>query len=312
VIRARVVAHSLNVATGDELVTMEWTYPRMVHAEALRHRALSRNAASSRAIPVKKMLEAIRREPAAPVEWGTARAGMQAGVPLEGVVADTAGLWWADSARDAIRRAEIGLTVFDLHKQVVNRLVEPFAHITELVSGTEWGNFYRLRISPFADPTLRALATAAAQAHLASTPRECSPGDWHIPFGDEMSPGLTQESRIKVAVARCARISYLNHDGLRFGVEDDIRKHDELQANRHWSPFEHVAQAMEAPDASMLERMRVAFGENAATAFRENLLHSRNFRGWRQYRAMVDTDSTASMTREELAALVGEHGYPGY
>jgi hypothetical protein len=309
-IRARVVAHSLNVATGDELVTMEWTYPRMVHAEALRHRALSRNAASSRAIPVRKMLEAIRREPASPVEWGTAKAGMQAGAPLEGHAALDAQEWWDSAAEVALDIARRGS---GLHKQVVNRVVEPFCHITELVSGTEWGNFYRLRISSFADPTLRALATAAARAHLASTPERLEPGDWHIPFGDQMSPGLTRESRIKVAVARCARISYMNHDGLRFSVEDDIRKHDELQANRHHSPFEHVAQAMENPDPLLVTDLQQAgWPKEVAEAFRENLLRSRNFRGWRQYRAMVDTGSHLPVTRDELAALVDEHGYPGY
>lgn len=311
-IRARVVAHSLNVATEDELVTMEWTYPRMVHAEALRHRALTRNAGSHRAIPGRKLREAIRQDVARPVEWGTAKAGMQADAPLDGEAAKDADREWLSACRVALSHAE-GMERMGLHKQVVNRLVEPFAHITELVSGTEWGNFYRLRISPFADPTLRALATAAARAHLASIPRECAPGEWHIPFGDQMPDGLHLKERIKVAVARCARISYLNHDGGRFGVEDDIRKHDELRQNRHWSPFEHVAQAMENPDPLLVADFQQAgWPLKVAEAFRENLLHSRNFRGWRQYRDMVDTDSYQPMTRDELAVLVEEHGYPSY
>lgn len=287
-IRVEVVAHSLNVATGNELLTMEWEYPRMVHAEALRHRSLSRNAASSRAIPVRKMLDAIRENPARPVEWGTARAGMQAGPPLDGKDAEDVDQWWESLRVHVAAASQRGVERFGLHKQVVNRPLEPFAHITELVSGTEWGNFYRLRISPYADPTLRAVATAAARAHLASTPRPCEPGDWHIPFGDQMPEGLTLEERLKVATARCARISYLNHDGGRFTPEQDIAKHDELRANEHWSPFEHCAYAMR-------------FSER-----------NRNFRGWRQYRDIVDRSSHEPMTRDQLAALVEEHGYPGY
>ncbi len=309
-IRARVVAHSLNIATGDELLTMEWTYPRMVHAEALRHRSLSRNAASSRAIPVKKMLGAIQDEPAHPVEWGTAKAGMVAGDPVAEAEGQRAMETWLHARNEAMTHAWTLLNQ-GLHKQVINRLVEPFAQITELVSGTEWGNFYRLRISPYADPTLRALATAAARAHLASTPRPCQPGDWHIPFGDQMPEGLTEEERIKVATARCARISYLNHDGVRFSVDDDIRKHDELRHNSHWSPFEHCARAMEAPEAGLVDRMESAgWSREVGDAFYESFLHSRNFRGWQQYRAMVDIESQGGCNLFALAALVDEHGYP--
>lgn len=301
-IRARVVAHSLNAATGDELVTMEWTYPRMVHAEALRHRMLSRNAASSRAIPVKRMLEAIQEDPARPVEWGTAKAGMQAGEPLEGVLAMDAEDWWTTTMEDAVRHAEEGAAL-NLHKQVVNRVTEPFAHITELVSGTEWGNFYRMRVSPFADPTLRALATAAARAYLASTPKVLQPGEWHIPYGEFMPEGLGEMEQAKLAIAWAAQRE----------IEQDFAKHDELLANDHWSCFEHCAQAMEAPEPGLADRMEAAGWDRKIGEHLEESLHwCRNFRGFRQYRDMVDKTSTKRMYPADLHALVEEHGYPGY
>ena len=289
-IRAEIVADSINTATGDRLTTFIWTYPRMVHAEALRHRALSRNAASSRAIPVRRMLENILRDPARPVEWGTAQKGMQAGPPLDGEQAEKANAWWTDAAVNAVEDAQDFHDELGLHKQVVNRLVEPFAHMTELVSGTEWGNFFRLRIHSAADPTLCALATAAGRAYLASEPIPVDPGGWHIPFGDRMPEGLSIADRLKIATARAARLSYETHNG-DFSPEADMQKHDDLKRDGHWSPFEHCARAT-----------------GGGRLWRPS---SGNFRGWHQYREAVDGgQSREPITRDELVAILAEHGSP--
>ena len=285
-IRAEIVADSINTATGDRLTTFMWTYPRMVHAEALRHRALSRNAASSRAIPVHRMLDAVSERPAEPVEYGVNRAGMSSAGPV-GVDTLAAGRFiWNRAKAHACEEAR-ALAGLGIHKQVVNRLVEPFTHMTELVSGTEWGNFFRLRIHSAADPTLCALATAAGRAYLASEPAPVDPGGWHIPFGDRMPEGLSLADRLRIATARAARLSYETHDG-DFSPEADFAMHDRLAAAGHWSPFEHCAEA--APN----KRFRP----------------SGNFRGWEQYRSMVDRQSRKPIDRDELAAILAEHGSP--
>ena len=61
---ARVLLDSVSPG-GVRLVTMEVRYPRFIHAEFMTHRMFSRNAGSSRALPIRKMIAAVRDERAA-------------------------------------------------------------------------------------------------------------------------------------------------------------------------------------------------------------------------------------------------------
>ena len=240
---AKVLADSLN-GCDNRLTTMELTYPRCVHSEFLTHRMFSRNAASSRAIPVEKMIEQVERDPFIPIHWGKAQKGMQAYEVLSPEDSVAARDEWLFAGCDAVWRVR-QLLALGLHKQIANRLLEPWMWITVIATGNEgaWNNFFALRCHHEAEPHIQKIAEMAREVRSQSTPQKLSDGQWHLPLigfaGDEL---LSVEDQVKVSVGRNARISYLTHDGRR-DVQADIDLHDRLLASKHFSPFEHVARS---------------------------------------------------------------------
>lgn len=279
-ISARVLCDSIS-PQGQRLTTMEWTFPRVILAEVNTHRMLSRNAASSRAIPTEKLIQRVVDEPFVP-EFRLNQKGMQAGEALDDGDAAAARCAWLNARDEAVARAR-QMHQWNIHKQYVNRLLEPWMFCTIIVSATDWANVWHLRCSPEAEPSFQAVATMAREAMAASEPKEVPAGWWHWPLiedqdiqdvqsyldssayhgGEGISSShmemVLPEYVTKVSVGRCARVSYLTHDGKR-DVLADIELHDRLAKSGHWSPFEHVA----TPDTE-----RPYWG---------------NFAGWRQYR----------------------------
>jgi thymidylate synthase ThyX len=273
VIKAEIICDSI----GEHEVRITsaiLTYPRFIHSELMTHRAFSRNAASSRAIPVDKMLASVIANPARPVHWGKAQRGMQAYESLGLAEAEAAIKLW-DKA--ALANIEIAKELLNLgvHKQVANRLLEPFAHMTTLVTATDFHNFFSLRADPEAQPEFQVLGFNLLTAYLDSTPKILKPGDWHIPFGDRM-PEVPQEMRLKIATARAARLSYMTFDGV-IDPDKDYALHDSLKESGHWSPFEHCAQCLAVPT------------------------RSGNFRGWHQYRKMFPNENREGVNLHEIA-----------
>jgi len=136
---ARVLLDSTSPA-GIRLTTLEVTFPRFVLAEFNTHRLFSRNSASSRAIPTSKLIERVLKDPAIPLEWGKNKAGMSASDVLSPDLAQEAEHVWL-GARDAAVANAQRLLDLDVHKQELNRLLEPFLWHTVIVSATEWKNF---------------------------------------------------------------------------------------------------------------------------------------------------------------------------
>jgi thymidylate synthase ThyX len=260
---ARILLDSVS-ENGARLTTMEVRYPRFVHSEMMTHRSLSKNSASSRAVPIRKMIDAVREEPAMPVWWGRNQSGMQAFAQLEEEARDRAMEEWKAALDDALRHAErLAAKDIDLHKQLVNRLLEPFAWITVLVTGTEWANFFTQRTHPDAQPEIKHVAELMLDAYRRSTPGVVPGGGWHLPLIQDDERTLSSDVLCKLSVARCARVSYLTHEGRR-DHEKDLELFERLLgggANGHWSPFEHVATPLADPAG-----------------------HSGNFVGWEQYR----------------------------
>jgi hypothetical protein len=322
----KILLDSISVA-GRRLTTWELTYPRMVHAELMTHRLFSRNSASSRAIPNEKLRKRVKEDPALPVWWGKNQSGMQAReelvdigqpcqdkphVPLPYIEAfplTAAKEEWL-RARDLMLVASENLAKIGLHKQLCNRLIEPWMFITVIVSATTFDNWYHQRDHRDAQPEI---AWVAADMHAKikeSVPQNLKVGEWHLPLihiedwdlassmvgydkGDhERSMAAIINVLKKVSVGRCARISYLTHDGKR-DLAEDVGLHDRLLAGNatgdpmHMSPFEHVAQALMDPNQP-----------------------SGNFRGWGQYRKTIkgehfgeSLDDGVHLSRTEAQAL---------
>ncbi len=243
---ARILADSL-APSGRRLTTFEVTFPRIVLAEFNTHRMLSRNSASSRAIPVEKRIAAVEADPFVPESFGRNQRGMQAASNLEGLAAEQAEQVWRESCRRAIHHAR-AFAEIGVHKQLANRLIEPFCWHTVIVSATEWQNFFNLRCHPAAQPEIRRIAEMMRDLYESGDPIELDIGEWHLPLvfvseQKELDPKLLP----LVSAGRCARVSYLTHDGRRDPAED-VKLANRLQADGHMSPFEHPAQAIERPD----------------------------------------------------------------
>lgn len=264
-ITAEIIADSLN-PIGDRLTTFIVQFPRIVLAEFNTHRALSKNSASSRAIPFEKMLEMTKNNPFIPIKFQKDHKGMQGTEYYEGMEHRQCVEDWL-AARDL---AIIGATNFHfpVTKQIRNRILEPYMWHKVIVTGSEWENFFALRAHQDAEIHIADLAEKMLQTYNASMPVRLKAGEWHIPFGDKIDEARLDrefqnykidwtkiswsdnEERIsafkrKIAIARCARISYLNFEG-KDDYEADIKLCDRLFGSvpRHLSPTEHVAQAM--------------------------------------------------------------------
>lgn len=228
-------------------------YPNFLANNIVVHN--SRNASSSRAIPVKVMIERVQQCPAVPQYWGETQRGMQADgeISEENKVAAIA--IWKEAMLDAVRHAE-RLTALRVHKQIANRVLEPYSYIKVLISSTNWHHFLALREHKDAQPEIQILAKLMHQRLHDSIPVLLAEGQYHTPYADDSIIDL--ETRIKVSVARCARVSYFNPLGNQ-DTYKDIELHDRLFASKHMSPFEHVATPKK--DAALS-----------------------NFTGWHQYR----------------------------
>lgn len=236
---AEIIADSIN-PWNTRLTTFVLTYHRMIHSEMMTHRKFSRNSSSSRAIPVEKMIKLVGEQAVYPLHWGQNQKGMVAKEEIGET--ERAKCVWDVARQDAIRHAQ-ALVKLGVHKQVVNRLLEPFSPITVICSGTEFQNFFEQRCDENAQPEIQILAKKMKAAYDTNKPKECEIGQWHIPFIDPVKDKeLNGESVLQVAVGRCARVSYLTHDGDR-NPQEDINLCDRLWTSKpkHLSPFEHVA-----------------------------------------------------------------------
>lgn len=309
---AKVLADSVSPA-AHRLTTIEATFPRFILAEFNTHRVFSRNSASSRAIPVAKQLRRVLDDPYVPIEFGSNKPGMQAGSPLTGAARDAAEAEWLRARDDAVRHV-LGLIAspesvagaedlherlaavepslkdppaewLNVHKQVANRLLEPFMWHTVIVSATTWENFFNLRCHPDAQPEIRLIATKMRDAIERSVPTRLGPSEWHLPLvGDgEREEASSSEELAKISIGRCARVSYLTHAGTR-DLSADVALYDRLLESGHMSPMEHVARPMSPAE---LER-----GE-----------WSGNFQGWIAHRKLIPGESNPLGRVEEISVV---------
>jgi thymidylate synthase ThyX len=272
--------------TGIRLITLEVTFPRIVLAEFNTHRALSRNSASSRAIPIDKMIARVLEDPFIPVWWGKNQKGMQASEELAGDARKEAEGRWLDARNNAVASVKVLQSPhIDLHKQIANRLLEPWLWQTVIVTATDWANFFALRCHPAAQPEIRATAEMMRDAMNVSTPEPVPRNGWHLPLIDpedveaalaldnyDPKDGLDPLGDVlaRASCARCARVSYLTHDGRR-DLKEDLSLADRLRTAGHMSPFEHAAKPMSQD------------------------VYRGNFHGWLQYRKLIPGEAIYSL-----------------
>ena len=329
---ATVVADSVNV-WGDRLTTFRLHYPRIIHSEFMTHRMFSRNASSSRAIPVSRMLAQVQDNPAMPVSWGKNQAGMQAAgehtqkvelpnydLDNDGSVADryvTADEAWRESAKAAVYFAE-AFGDSGYHKQVANRLLEPYQFMNVLMSTTDIENFFHLRCHEAADPTIEELAKVIRLAYNQSKPITLRYGEWHTPYVDRERFRIRNfrtgeyvdklfyslygkrihidvEDAKKLSVSCAAQVSYRSLDT---SLDKAKRIFDKLagEVPIHASPFEHVA----TPFSEKEYMMRTSLSRTAqqmkdryddVQVDPHQMMYSGNFFGWTQYRKFLPNEN---------------------
>ena len=275
-ITARIECDSINM-WGNRLTTFVLKYPRFIHSQIMTHRVFSRSSSSSRAIPTKKIIDNIVKDLAMPVFWGKNQAGMQATEELcESDILDVKSIW-THLSNMSTQYANL-LSQIGLHKQITNRVIENFSHIEVIVTATTYSNFFKLRRHKDAEPEIQELANKMFECYMYSQPKFLHVGQWHLPFITEeekiSSTGyFTPELLRKFSAARCARVSYLTHEGREPRQEDDLNlfnrlvTRDNLDEPKHLSPLEHVATPLLFPR------------------------RCGNFKGWKQLRKFIKGES---------------------
>jgi hypothetical protein len=272
-ITARVVEDSIS-EDGARLTTLSLEYINFIHPQVMTHRDKSRGVASNRAIPARKMRRWVADDMAMPVYWGANKPGMVAGNQLEGWRLWSAKRLWRLMGRLAIA-GNWGFEKIGLHKEVANRVLGPYSHTKVVFSATEWDNMFLLRDADDAQHEIQDLAIAMRDAMNASVPRLVIKGEWHLPYitpEERLQWALTPQ--LQASVARCARVSYVNHEGKVTTLAEDVGLYDRLSTSGHMSPFEHQATPTEIP-----------------------LTRSGNFIGWSQYRKMIPNECRSGYSK---------------
>jgi len=284
---------------------MEVTFPRVVLSEFNTHRVFSRNSASSRAIPIEKRISAVEVDPFIPETFGKNQKGMQASEDLNDDDSERARHEWMSACVSSIAHAR-KLASLGVHKQLANRLIEPFCWQTVIVTSTEWSNFFALRCNPDAQPEIRKIAEMMKESYVRSTPRVLGFGQWHTPYVDDAEADqILKEEDLngwssadfgvvaRVSAGRCARVSYLTHDGRR-DWNADITLANRLQNSGHMSPFEHAARPMTDDDASEIALYALSECGSSPPVADPFTTYSGNFRGWLQLRKLLPNESDFS------------------
>lgn len=270
-VSATIIADSIN-QFGQRITTFQLTFPRIILPEFNTHRKFSRNAASTRAIPAKTSLARVRSNPFVPFYVGVNQRGMQSDslvqedvrskfqeewVELMGIVADYVERWTDPDG-------------MNIHKQIACRAIEPWTFSQVVMTTTDLENFDELRNHTDAEPHIHDLAIVIKDVVSRSTPvLRTSVNDWHLPYvTDEERTSHSIPELLSFSTARCARVSYLLHDGSKTNPTKDQELHDDLVASRpiHASPTEHQAY----PNPT---------GERC-----------KNHDGWVQYRAIIEAN----------------------
>ena len=335
-ITAKVIADSIS-PSGQRITTLEIEYPRFILAELNTHKMLEKNSSSSRAIPIKKMIAQVVENGAVPLYWGKTKSGMQADGELEGHELEDSHLIWGFASQSAITRA-LALHENGLHKQTANRLLEPFQMMKTVITGTDWDNFFNLRIHRDSQPEFCMLAYKMYLAMKESVPTPLKSGEWHLPYvnigcddrdgkiyyyvynqdctgtetdGYQYEQRLTLEEAQRISASCCAQTSYRKSD-------DSLEKADKIfdmliKADvLHASPFGHLATPVEPmsvelgdfDDTMLVNHVSPTTWQKGITHMNRNgVLCSGNLTGFISYRHLIPNNTCYEFDFEERMKL---------
>ena len=306
---AEIVAHSVAENSGKEIVTVKVKYGLIVHSEFLRHRQLSRGVKSNRAIPCATIRKEVLSNPYIPLVFGKNKRGMQSSEPMcfEGV-----GRALFKAARYPAVFFHYVLDKMGLHKQVCNRLLNPWQWVEETITATEWQNLYALRIHDAAQADVREVVECIKEVidknREFGVVQKLKPGEWHVPYVstrrykkdgeleyfDNDWTKLSVEDALVCSAARCARSSYNKHDGTSTTLSTDAPLFETLlkDSPKHASPVEHQATPMQVPyNEHWHTDGSVGWIEGVTHVDKMGNYWSGNFCGWVQYRQLIPNES---------------------
>lgn len=290
---ATLISYHYNSDTDTTAYTFELVYPRIIHSEFMTHRMFSRNAMSSRATPLKTMIKSLDEEHYVPQQFLKNQSGMVGGEPFtEEEQASLKDTW--HKAYTIVRELALEFADVGVHKQYVNRLLEPFAFIKVIVTATEWDNFFKLRLAPDAQPEIQDLAKAIkgsmelkGELELLAINRDGSVPYIELddvvdigrgfPVGNDLELGIAIAC---VSMARCARVSYYKHDGTRPSIEEDLKLAKRLLTSGHLTPSEHIVFPLMFPE------------------------HERNIKGFTSLRTQIEEDQNKQLFIEFIDRLL--------
>lgn len=302
-ISAKIIADSYSDSSRRRITSFELEYPRFIHSELMTHRLFTRNAASSRAVPILKKLKMVWSNPAMPVHWGKNQSGMQAKEELTGVRRYLARFGWRAASKIACASAYI-LYKAGVHKQIVNRITEPFERFKIVLTATEFENWYWLRNHTDAQPEIQELAYVMDIAHRQSAPQVLYDGEWHVPYIKTRRPGkdspleyiangkeVSIEDALKISASCCAQVSYRT---LNSSLKTALSIYDKLVTSEpvHASPFEHQAKPTKHFDSMSYVFNNENYEEGVThltlgRPLEDSNVWSGNFCGWIQHRQLI-------------------------
>jgi len=260
---AKILADSISEA-GHRYTTFEVTFPRIVLAEVNTHKMISKNSASSRAIPVDDKIAAVEADPFMPEAFGRNKSGMQHEEVLEEDADAAARATWRGATYHAIEAAR-ALNGINVHKQLANRLLELFSWHTAILSGTDWDNFEHLRVHPAAQGEFSKAARMMMDMKREATPTLVEQGTWHLPHVLELYYGAERRkvkpeawvSWAKASAARCGRVSFMRQDAKSF--DKDVARAEAFIRDGHMSPLEHPARPMTGCELTAFRQVEADF-----------------------------------------------------
>lgn len=332
-ISAKVICDSIS-EQGVRITTFEVEAPRIILAEINTHNAISKNCSSTRAITLEKAINQVQTNGFTPLYWGEKKAGMSADKELDNIT--LANLSWETAKHNAVNSVKT-LDSERLHKQIAGRLLEPFQMVKQVLTATDFDNFFNLRIHPTSQPEICMLAYKMHQAMQDSNPVLLRDGEFHLPYIERynaVNPDNTDEviddaviymvpsdsgngwmtlslqEAIKISASCCAQVSYRNTD-MSLEKADKIFNMLVKADVLHASCFEHLA-------TPIVEKFNYFDEDDLDSGYEVNLPHhidsweegithvnrngelcSGNLRGWISYRHLLPKNTCWSYDHEE-------------